>query len=112
MCKRMKFNKRLGKKNTKRLEQLRSNKRRIAQNKSDTITHSRMKRRDTLPPAKLTNFSQQEKDDFDHDFNNFAFQETHNQNDYFNLLISPPPDFSIVQNIQSNDLFSEINKIS
>ena len=114
MCKHMKFNKRLGKKNTKQLKQLRSNKRRIAQNKSDTITHSRMKRRDTLPPAKLTNFSLQEKDDFDDDFNNFAFEETHNQNDYSysNLLISPPPDFSIVQNIQSNDLFSEINKIS
>ena len=71
-----------------------------------------MKRRDTLPPEKLTNFSPQEKDNFDDDFNIFAFQESHNQNNYSNLLISPPPDFSIVQNIQSNDLFSEINKIS
>ena len=114
MCKQKKFNKSLGRKNLKRSKKLSSNKRRIAQNKSDTITHSRMKRRDTLPPAKLTNFSLQEKDDFDDDFNNFAFEETHNQNDYSysNLLISPPPDFSIVQNIQSNDLFSEINKIS
>ena len=110
----MKFNKSLGRKNLKRLKNMRSNKRRIGQNKSDTITHSHMKRRDALPPAKLTNFSPQEKDDFDIDFNDFAFEESHNQNDYSysNLLISPPPDFSIVQNIQSNDLFSEINKIS
>ena len=110
----MKFNKSLGRKKLKRLKKLRSNKRRIGQNKSDTITHSHMKRRDALPPAKLTNFSPQEKDDFDIDFNDFAFEESHNQNDYSysNLLISPPQDFSIVQNIQSNDLFSEINKIS
>ena len=108
----MKFNKSLGRKNLKRLKNMRSNKRRIGQNNSDTITHSHMKRRDTLPPEKLTNFSPQEKDNFDDDFNIFAFQESHNQNDYSNLLISPPPNFSIVQNIQSNELFSEINKIS
>ena len=108
----MKFNKSLGRKNLKRLKNMRSNKRRIGQNNSDTITHSHMKRRDTLPPEKLTNFSPQEKDNFDDDFNIFAFQESHNQNNYSNLLISPPPDFSIVQNIQSNALFSEINKIS
>ena len=108
----MKFNKSLGRKNLKRLKNMRSNKRRIGQNNSDTITHSHMKRRDTLPPEKLTNFSPQEKDNFDDDFNIFTFQESHNQNNYSNLLISPPPDFSIVQNIQSNDLFSEINKIS
>ena len=108
----MKFNKSLGRKNLKRLKNMRSNKRRIGQNNSDTITHSHMKRRDTLPPEKLTNFSPQEKDNFEDDFNIFTFQESHNQNNYSNLLISPPPDFSIVQNIQSNDLFSEINKIS
>jgi len=108
----MKFNKSLGRKNLKRLKNMRSNKRRIGQNNSDTITHSHMKRRDTLPPEKLTNFSPQEKDNFDDDFNIFAFQESHNQNDYSNLFISPPPNFSIVQNIQSNELFSEINKIS
>ena len=112
MCKQKKFNKSLGRKNLKRSKKLSSNKRRIAQNKSDTITHSRTKRRDPLPPINLTNFSPKEKDDYDVDFNSFAFQESHNENDFSNFFVSPPPDFSIAQNIQTNDPIDEINKIS
>ena len=105
------FNKSLGRKKFKPLIKPSSKKRRRAPNKSNTVTHPHTKIKDALTPKKIIHFSPQEKDDFDLDFNTFASPENHNENDFSDFSLSPPTDFSLAQNIQSNDINTEINKI-